>query len=329
MHAPTCRGIWLTFAQLSSASRTRMKHESIDAVVRACPICGAGRDHSEPFLSDSRDERLLSASSFASRKVPEYMSHAMVRCRVCDLAYVDRPPSVEELAASYHSADYDSAEEAEDAADAYARAIAPSFRSSARVTPRWRSVPGPPRSWSGFRRPVSANLVGIEPSTAAIDAAPAHRRPWIREGIFEGSDFAPESFDLICCFMTLEHVQDPGALVAAAHRLLRPGGVFVGVTHNRRAWLNRMLGRRSPIVDVEHMQLFSPKSSTNLLTFNGYADVGGSSFWNRYRPSYWLRLVPMSRPLKHRLTASLRGSWLDARRIPLNVGNFMSWGFKA
>ena len=107
-----------------------------------------------------------------------------------------------------------------------------------------------------------------------------------------------------------------------------PGGAFVGVTHNRRAWLNRLLGRRSPIVDVEHMQLFSPRSSTNLLTLNGYSEVGGSSFWNRYRPGYWLRLVPMSRQLKDRLTASLRGSWLDARRVPLNVGNFMSWGFR-
>jgi len=305
-----------------------MKHESIDAAVRACPICGAGTDHSEPFLSDSRDERLLSASSFASRKVPEYMSHAMVRCRVCDLAYVDRPPSVDELAANYHSADYDSAEEAEDAADAYACAIAPVLSKLRSHDAALEIGTGTGAfldrlSQAGFRE-----LVGIEPSTAAIDAAPAHRRTWIREGIFEGSDFPPESFDLICCFMTLEHVQDPGALVAAAHRLLRPGGVFVGVTHNRRAWLNKLLGRRSPIVDVEHMQLFSPRSSANLLTLNGYSDVGGASFRNRYRPSYWLRLVPMSRPLKDRLTTTLRGSWLDARRIPLNVGNFMSWGFK-
>jgi SAM-dependent methyltransferase len=304
-----------------------MKHESI-AAVRACPICRAGPDQSEPFLSDSRDERLLSASSFASRKVPEYMSHAMVRCRVCDLAYVDRPPSVEALAASYHSADYDSAEEAEDAADAYARAIAPVLsmlraRGAALEIGTGTAAFLERLSNAGFK-----DLVGIEPSTAAIDAAPAHRKPWIREGIFEETDFKPESFDLICCFMTLEHVQDPGALVAAAHRLLRPGGVFVGVTHNRRAWLNRLLGRRSPIVDVEHMQLFSPRSSANLLTLNGYFDVDGVSFWNRYRPSYWLRLVPMSRPFKLRLTRSLRGSWLDARRIPLNVGNFMSWGFK-
>ena len=306
-----------------------MKHETIHAAVRACPVCGSGADQSEPFLSDSRDERLLSASSFASRKVPEYMSHAMVRCRGCDLAYVDRPPSVEELAASYHSADYDSAEEAEDAADAYARAIEPVLAKLRNKGAALEIGAGTAAFLERLDDAGFGELVGIEPSTAAIEAAPDHRKPWIREGIFEGSDFPPESFDLICCFMTLEHVQDPGALVAAAHRLLRPGGVFVGVTHNRRAWLNRLLGSRSPIVDVEHMQLFSAESATGLLARNGYVNVAGASFWNSYRPSYWLRLVPMSRRVKDRLTSALRRTWLDKRRIPLNVGNYMSWGFKA
>ena len=304
-----------------------MKHETIH-VLRACPVCGCGPDESEPFLSDTRDERLLSASSFASRKVPEYMSHSMVRCRACDLAYVDRPPSVEELAESYHTADYDSAEEAEDAADAYALAIEPVLaklaeRGSALEVGTGTGAFLERLSHAGFRE-----VVGIEPSTAAIAAAPPHRQAWIREGIFEGSNFPAESFDLVCCFMTLEHVQDPGALVAAAHRLLRPGGAFVAVTHNRRAWLNKILGKRSPIVDIEHMQLFSPESSAQLLIGNGYVDVGGSSFWNRYRPSYWLRLVPIGRPMKDWLTRRLRGSWMDQRRIPLNVGNFMSWGFR-
>jgi SAM-dependent methyltransferase len=253
----------------------------------------------------------------------------MVRCRVCDLAYVDRPPSVEELAASYHAADYDSAEEAEDAADAYARAIAPVLGEVAGRGAALEIGTGTAAFLERLARAGFKELVGIEPSTAAIDAAPAHRKAWIREGIFEGSDFPAESFDLICCFMTLEHVQDPGALVAAAHRLLRPGGVFVGVTHDRRAWLNRLLGRRSPIVDVEHMQLFSAESANALLTGNGYVRVGGASFRNSYRPSYWLRLVPMSRTLKERLTRGIRGTWLDKRHITLNVGNTMSWGFKA
>ncbi len=283
---------------------------------------------SEPFLSDTRDESRVSASSFASRKVPEYMSHAMVRCRNCDLAYVDRPPSVASLAASYHAADYDSAEEAEDAADAYADALGTVL---GQLKGRGAALEIGTGTGAFLQRLGAfgfAELVGVEPSSAAIAAAPAHRRPWIHEGIFEEKDFAPNSFDLICCFMTLEHVQDPGALVASAGRLLKPGGVFVGVTHDRRAWLNRLLGRRSPIIDIEHMQLFSAHSAKGLLKHEGYVAVGGTSFRNSYRPSYWLRLVPMPDGLKRALTRSLRGSWLDRRRLPVNVGNFMSWGFK-
>ena len=304
-----------------------MMYEPV-AAVRDCPLCGAGPEQAHPFLSDTRDESRVSGSSFASRKVPEYMSHAMVCCSACDLAYVDRPPTVASLAASYHEADYDSAEEAEDAADAYARALKPVLE---RLKARGAALEIGTGTAAFLERLENAGfteLVGVEPSSAAIAAAPAHRQAWIREGIFEVEDFAPDSFDLICCFMTLEHVQDPGALVASAYRLLKPGGVFVGVTHDRRGLLNRLLGRRSPIVDIEHMQLFSAESSRRLLQINGYGDVDGASFYNSYRFSYWLRLVPLPDGLKGALTRMVRGSWLDRRRLSVNVGNFMSWGFK-
>jgi SAM-dependent methyltransferase len=304
-----------------------MIHEPL-VTARSCPLCGAGADQAEPFLSDTRDESRVSASSFASRKIPEYMSHSMVRCRSCDLAYVDRPPSVASLAASYHEADYDSGEEAEDAADAYARALQPVLRQLKGRGAALEIGTGTAAFLERLGQAGFDNLIGVEPSTAAIMAAPGHRKAWIREGIFEESDFAANSFDLICCFMTLEHVQDPGALVSAAFRLLKPGGVFVAVTHDRRGLLNRILGRRSPIVDIEHMQLFSAVSSRRLLELNGYKAIDGASFRNSYRPSYWLRLIPMPAGLKGPLTQFLRGSWMDRRRLPFNVGNFMSWGFK-
>ena len=305
-----------------------MNYEPIAVSVRTCPLCGAGAEQAEPFLSDTRDESRVSTSSFASRKVPEYMSYAMVRCRACDLAYVDRPPSVATLAASYHGADYDSAEEAEDAADAYADAVKPVLERLHRRGAALEIGTGTAAFLERLKKAGFTDLVGVEPSTAAIAAAPAHRQAWIQEGIFREEDFSSDSFDLICCFMTLEHVQDPGELVASAYRLLRPGGVFVGVTHDRRGLINRLLGRRSPIVDIEHMQLFSADSARRLLKVNGYCDVDGASFWNSYRPSYWLRLVPMPNAVKGALTRMMRNSWLDSRRLSINVGNFMSWGFK-
>jgi SAM-dependent methyltransferase len=302
--------------------------KSISFAPRPCPLCGASADRAAPFLTDSRDESRLTDFSFSSRKTPEYMSHAMVECPDCDLAYVDRPPVADALAENYHRADYDSAREAEDAADAYARALSPVLAKLARRDAALEIGTGTAAFLARLSDAGFAKLVGVEPSTAAIDAAPVERKAWIREGIFQESDFAPASFDLICCFMTLEHVLDPSELVQSAFHLLRRGGAFVAVTHDRRAWLNRLLGRRSPIVDVEHMQLFSERSSSELLSRNGYVDVGGASFRNAYAPSYWVRLAPVPTPLKSLAIAAIKATPLDRARVPMNVGNFLSWGFR-
>ena len=82
-------------------------------------------------------------------------------------------------------------------------------------------------------------------------------------------------------------------MVRDAAELLKPGGVFVLVCHNRRAPVNRALGLRSPIVDVEHMQLFSPRSVAELLRRAGLRDVGHRPIRNRYPMRYWARLSPL------------------------------------
>jgi SAM-dependent methyltransferase len=305
------------------------KNNGIAYEQRGCPICRNPAVPTEMFLSNSVREDAVTASSFASRKMPEYMSHAMVRCTCCDVVFVDQPPSQAELAESYHAADYDSSEEAEHAADSYAKAIRPVLqRLSGRMNNALEIGTGTAAFLARLKDAGFNNVLGVEPSVSAIAAALPERKPWIREGIFVESDFAPESFDLITCFMTLEHVREPGDLVESALRLLRPGGAFVGVTHNYRGWVNWLLGSRSPIVDIEHMQLFSAHSSQALLTTRGFEKVEAVAFSNAYRLSYWMRLFPMPEQAKQTLVGAVKGTPLDAARIPFNVGNTMSWGFK-
>jgi SAM-dependent methyltransferase len=304
-------------------------HKAFAREQRSCPVCRDASVPAEPHFADSYRTEDVSASSFASRKLPEYMSHAMVRCTGCDLVYVDCPPSQEVLAENYHDADYDSAEEAEHAADSYAAAIRPVLqRLEGRMDDALEIGTGTAVFLARLKDAGFANVVGVEPSIAAIEAALPERKAWIREGIFVEKDFAPESFDLITCFMTLEHVREPGDLVESALKLLRPGGAFVGVTHDYRSIVNRALGVRSPIVDIEHMQLFSAASSKALLETRGYADVGAKAFANAYRPSYWMRLFPMPASIKQGVIDVVKATPLDDVRLPFNVGNTMSWGFK-
>ncbi len=295
---------------------------------RACPVCGAGSLEAVSFLRGNVDQARLTGFSYASRKTPEYMNLDLVQCPRCDLVYADDPPSREDLASAYHLADYDSAEEANDAAAAYIRAMQPLLKTLPRTESVLEIGTGTGVLLEHLAREGFTKLVGVEPSSAAIAAAPRHRQAWIREGVFEEQDFAPGSFDLICCFMTLEHVLDPKVIALAAFRLLRPGAAFVTVTHDYRGRLNRVLGRRSPIIDIEHMQLFSERSVRTLFETTGYRDVRVDRFVNRYSFRYWWRLAPAPARVKRAVARVAEVVHLDGVKLGLNVGNSMTSGTK-
>lgn len=295
---------------------------------RSCPVCGTGSLEAKPFLKANVDLSRLDEFSYASRKTPEYMNLNLVQCPTCDLVYADEPPSQADLARAYHVADYDSADEADDAAAAYLLAMQPLLK----ALPARGSVleigTGTGVLLEHLKRQGFAEVVGVEPSAAAVAAAPQHRRAWIREGVFEEQNFAPESFDLVCCFMTMEHVVDPKVIALAAFRLLRPGGAFVTVTHDYRGRLNRLLGRRSPIIDIEHMQLFSDPSIRTLFETTGYREVRVEPLINRYAFRYWWRLAPAPGPVKRAVAKGAEAVGLGGVKLGLNVGNSMTSGLK-
>ena len=295
---------------------------------RNCPICDTTNAQAKTYVAENIDTKKLSSFSFASRKDPEYMSYRMVICPTCGLVYAVAPPSQAELARAYHVADYDSSEEASDAAAAYLHTITPILEG----LPQKKSVLEIGAGTGVFLELLAAQgfgyLVGVEPSVEAIAAAPLSRRSWIREGIFNEGDFEPGTFDLICCFMTMEHVRDPKEIAEAAFRLLRPGGAFVTVTHDYRGLVNRILGNRSPIIDIEHMQLFSRRSNKYLFQQAGYSEISVRTFKNCYALSYWFRLLPLPKKLKARVTAAATSSRLGQIKLSINVGNLMTAGIR-
>lgn len=295
---------------------------------RSCPVCHTDCGKAKLFLKNNIDPAKLSGYSFASRKEPEYMCHQLVQCTHCDLVYANHPPSEGELAHAYHVASYDSSEEANDAAAAYIQAIRPTLNRLARRQGVLEIGTGTGIFLECLSREGFTELVGVEPSSAAIAAAEEYRRAWIREGIFEEKNFAPESFDLICCFMTMEHVRDPNIIANAALRLLRPGGAFVTVTHDYRSLVNRLLGKRSPIIDIEHMQLFSKRSVHQLFENAGYVDISVKAFVNTYSLRYWMRLAPLPRVMKSAISSLMASLGVENVKLGVNVGNLITTGYK-
>lgn len=297
-----------------------MSHE------RACPVCH-GRTHA-PFADERIDPSRVGTLTYASRKPPEFMCLRLVRCTRCDLVYAPTPPAEDFLHSAYAEADFDSGPEAVAAARTYSKALAPHV---ARLAGRRAAVDvgagsGPLLPWlqqCGF-----SPVIGIEPSRAAIDAAPPAVRPLLRKGVFSADILEGVTPSLICSFMTLEHLPDPGAFVATAHRLLEARGALAVVVHDWRAPLNRLLGLKSPIIDVEHLQLFSPRALRTLLERAGFDAIELRPIRNAYPLRYWVRLTPLPSALKRLALGLLNALGLADRSLALNVGNMLAVGIK-
>ncbi|ADK85527.1 Methyltransferase type 12 [Desulfarculus baarsii DSM 2075] len=297
-----------------------------DAAERACPTCG--KRHGRLFAKERINPDLVGSFTYASRKTPEFMRHRLVRCLYCDTVYAPSPPPERVLSRAYASADYDSWEEAECAAADYARVIAPLLKGLPALGGAVEIGAGNGAFLPHLRRAGFQAVLGVEPSRKAIEAASAQARPLLREGVFTPETLAENRPALICSFMTLEHLPDPRGFVQAAHDALVPGGLLALVTHDWKAALNRLLGLRSPIIDIEHLQLFTARALQRLLRDRGFEDIQTAAFSNRYPLRYWLRLSPLPAGVRRALTGPLGRLGLLTLPLSLPVGNVMATGRK-
>ncbi len=292
-------------------------------ITRPCPVCGS-QDFSKVFADANYDFGKLDGFAFASRKTPEYMHYRLISCPICGLLYSSPIPEAINLNKAYEEASYDSAQEAQCASRTYAAFLK-------RIKERLPDLDGAIDIGAGdgaFLERLLENgfkdVCGVEPSRAPIAAAKKHVQPFIRQGLFNPGDFKTGSVSLITCFQTLEHLNDPAAMCRAAHRILKKGGAVFFICHNRSSVSARLLGMKSPIFDIEHLQLFSRKSIEYLLRECGFSEVKTRPVYNSYPLHYWIRLLPLPAAVKRSFFKKTPGGLT----LTLPAGNMAAIGYK-
>jgi SAM-dependent methyltransferase len=252
----------------------------------------------------------------------------MVECNLCGMLYANPVLRPETLADAYKDASFDSGAESRLAAATYRSLLEPYLAAMPSRTSALDIGAGDGAFVEELLALGFRNVVGVEPSTAPIEAAKPAIRSYLKHGIFAAEQFAPESFDLITCFQVIEHVWDPVKITSDALALLKPGGLFLIVAHDRRAFSARVMGTKSPIFDIEHLQLFDRSTGVTLLRKVGFDSIKFSGVRNKYPVDYWIKLFPFPGIVKSALRRLAGTSGIGGLLLSLPAGNLAVIGQK-
>jgi SAM-dependent methyltransferase len=285
-----------------------------------CAIC-ATATASEEIYPANLDPGAFTAEVFSARRLPDQLHYRMVRCRNCGLVRSDPVLGAEALAELYKDSTFDYGEELEGLRATYGAAI---DRAAAHLGEKDGLVDI--GCGSGFVLEVAmqhgwTDVRGVEPSADAIAKAAPGIGPLIVQDMMRPGLFPDQSVSVVTLFQVLDHLPDPLGVLRACHQILRPGGVILAFNHNVTAWSARVLGEKSPIIDVEHTYLYSPETMRRLFTEAGFEVLSVGPVRNTYSISYLTQLVPLPRSFKQALIPRLRKTAIGRLQLTVPLGN--------
>jgi SAM-dependent methyltransferase len=247
-----------------------------------CPLCGSA-SAVELFPVADRLHRVTTRR------------FTLLRCGQCELMRLDPLPGPAE-SRQYHPENYWFAPDATTAGrleEAYRRLV---LRDHARFVERALGDSGGVGRLLdvgcggglllGMLRERGRTVVGLDNSPAAAAIAWSRQRVPAVCGVLEDAPLRAGSFAAVSMFHVLEHVRDPRAYVAAAHRLLEPGGRLIAQTPNAGCWQFRLLGHAWSGLDVpRHLYDFRASDLERLVESCGFRVLRRKHFSWRDNPA--------------------------------------------
>ena len=291
-----------------------------------CPICES-LGNSKTVYSSNVNNETFNSEVFSARRLPDRQHYQWVRCITCDLLRSD-PVLEVNLTQLYEESTFDYSTEVNGLKKTYLGLVREALTKS--VSPRSIFEVG---GGNGFFLEAAKDfgfkkIAGVEPSHAAINAARADVKPYLIASMMSSSVLPKNSFQVGAMFHTLDHLQDPIQTLKDCLGALESGGTFVVAVHNERSWSARLLGERSPIIDVEHTYLYSLKTGIQIFEKAGFLNVRSGSYNNHYSLAYIFHLLPISRRFRKLVLGSWVGQLLAEIKIVLPLGNMWISGKK-
>jgi len=285
-----------------------------------CAICRTEGNAAELYPANF-DFRDFNPEVFSARRLPDRIHYRMVKCNACGLVRSDPVADAATLGELYRQSTFDYGPEVTNLRRTYGRYLDRLEAFGVHKHSLLEIGCGNGFFLEEAQARGYADVRGVEPSSEAIaEAAPGVRERIVCDMMRPGL-FAEASFDVVCLFQVFDHLPDPVGVLSESRRVLKPGGFALILNHNIEALSARLLGERSPIIDLEHTFLFTTATLSRLAQAQKFTVCEIGRVWNRYTLHYFARLVPIPTAINRWLIAFLAHTRVGRLSLSIPLGN--------
>ena len=267
-------------------------------------------------LSSDKDD-----IDYSGRKVPDNLHYKMIRCIDCELLFAEEIYDSETIVNLYKKSNFDYLDQIPSLEKSYSYLF--KYIEDYKISKNSFLDIGCANGFLlkkakeyGFR-----SVYGSELSNEAIINADKTIKKNILQGKFDESNYKENYFDVIFFAMILEHFENPNKFLKAVYKILKPGGLLIGVTHNEKHFLVKMLRNKHPIINDEHVSIFNKVNLIKIMKKNYFKVLNLKNLKNYYTVSYWQRMIPMNKYFRKIILFFLKILKLDNKIIGVKAGN--------
>ena len=286
--------------------------KSIKLVHNYCPICGNKNDYHIVYHKNFKSSD-INQTIFSARRLPDRIHYQIVKCQECGLVRSNPTAQSSILNNLYRVSKFNYSEEIDNLINTYTNHLLSTLRKISNKDNILEIGCG-----SGFILSY-VNVYGVEPSIDAFNKANKIIKKNISNEMFGSKTFADKKFKLICIFQTLDHISDPNTFIKNCYQLLDKGGYLVAFNHNIDSFSSKLLGEKSPIIDIEHTCLYSPQTITKLFIKHKFNVMNVYSPKNVISLRHLIWLAPFPNKIKEALI-KINSNLLN-HKISVKLGN--------
>ncbi len=286
-----------------------------------CAICGNNKN-TKVLYKSTFSKKKLNSKTFSARRTPDRLHYRLVKCSRCGLIFSNPILDLKKINSLYFKSDFNYDLESEYLKKTYFNYFKKYIQSKNIKKAKILEI----GCGNGFflqelKDNGIKDVYGIEPGAESVKKANAKIKNNIKVDILRKGLFAKESFDIIFCFHTLDHIPNPNKFLEIIHALLKKNGKVFFIVHNTSGLSVKLLKEKSPIFDIEHIYLFNNKNLKQIFENNKFINSSVFDIKNTYPLRYWLKLFPLNDFFKNKIIKLLELLGLDLIPIKLNAGN--------